>query len=96
VASSLWLATAKKHVRFAWSSLLRTFATSALLAAAAAAIPIAVAIALGWRSPQFAVTLAIAVPGSAAGFLAAAYLTKHPVWHEFKGAVAHAVSMLKR
>ena len=96
VSSGLWLYAAKRHVGFSWSALLLTFAKSAFLAAASVAIPVAVAIGLGWHSREIALTLAIALPGTAIGLLAAAYLAKHPVWHEFKGAVSHAASILKR
>ena len=44
ISSALWLYTTKQNVGFEWSALLRTFAKSALVAAAAAAIPFMVSV----------------------------------------------------
>jgi O-antigen/teichoic acid export membrane protein len=89
------LYVAKSQAGFGWASLLRTFATSALVAAAASVVPIAVSIAFGPRSPQILLTLAIAVPGSFAGFCVAAYLTRHACWDELARATSHVVSSLR-
>lgn len=87
VSSALWLYAAKRHVSFKWRDLGATLGKSAITAAAAGAIPLAVSLALGWRSTEFLATLLIAVPGAAAGFGAAAYLTRHPVWDELTRAL---------
>jgi len=88
ISSGLWLYTAKDHVRFDWTSLSQTLGKSAVIALAAAAVPLAASIALGWRSSEILVTLLIAVPGSALGFCAAANMTRHPIWDEMMRAVA--------
>ena len=96
VSSGLWLRAAQRHVIFPWPAILRTFAGSACLAIAAAAVPLTVAMFFGWRSTDIIVTLAIAVPGSAAGLLGVAYFMKHPVWEEVRRAITQAAALLRR
>jgi O-antigen/teichoic acid export membrane protein len=96
ISSALWLRAAREHMRFTWAALGRTFAKSAVVAAFSAAAPLVLAIAFGWRSNQVALTLLLAIPGSAAGFCVAAYATRHAVWKELASATSHLVSVIRR
>ena len=91
ISSGLWLYAAKDHVRFNWTSLSKTLGKSAVIAAAAAGIPLVVSIVLGWRSGNILATLVVAVPGAVAGFCVAAYVTRHAIWDE----ITHAVALLR-
>jgi hypothetical protein len=95
VASVSALYVAKPQARFDWAPLLRVFAASALLAAAASIVPVAVTIAFGPRPQQILLSLAIAVPGSIAGFCVAAYLTRHPCWEELLRAGSHLIASVR-
>ncbi len=88
VSSCLWLYAAKKHVRFTWPQLFKPLGKSAAVAGAAAGVPFAVSVILGWRSSDILVTLLVAVPGAAALFCAAAYATRHATWDEITRAIA--------
>jgi O-antigen/teichoic acid export membrane protein len=95
VASVSALYVAKPQARFDWAPLLRVFAASALLAAAASIVPVAVTVAFGPRPQQILLSLAIAVPGSIAGFCVAAYLTRHPCWEELLRAGSHLIASVR-
>ncbi len=91
LSSALWLYAAKQHVGFKWTSLFGGLGKSAIIAMATASIPLAVSMVLGWRASDILTTLLVAVPGAAAGFCAAAWLTRHAVWEE----IARARASLK-
>jgi O-antigen/teichoic acid export membrane protein len=87
ISSALWLHAAKRQVHFKWSDLAEALGKSALVTVGAAAIPIVVTLVLGWRSSEILLTLAIAVPGAAAGFCTVAYLTRHAISDEVTRAI---------
>lgn len=88
ISSVLWLYAAKDHVKFSWTKIFQTLGKSAVIAMAAAGVPLIVSIVMGWRSSDILVTLLIAVPGAAAGFCVAACMTRHAIWDEITRAVA--------
>ncbi len=85
VSSMLWLYAAKSIVGFNWPILFATLGKSAVIAVAAAVIPLLAALTLGWRSTDIVRTMLISVPGAAATFILAAYLTRHALWEEIAG-----------
>jgi O-antigen/teichoic acid export membrane protein len=82
VTAILWLNLAQREIGFEWSELFGIYGRSAVVAVATVVIPLATTLYLGWRSPSIVLTLAIAVPGGAAAFIAASCAVKHPIWSE--------------
>lgn len=85
LAAAVWLRIAQRELSFAWRDYWRGVGRSLVVAASAGVAPLAVLLVQGPVPASAALALAIAVPGAAAGFLAAAWAVHHPISDEFRG-----------
>ena len=72
----------KPIISFTWHDLHLILGKSALVACGSMAAPLAVSLWYGFRPESTLLPLALALPGAAVGFLAAARASRHPIWDE--------------
>lgn len=69
-------------ISFTWQDFRSALGKSGLVACGSMAVPLAVTLWYGFRPESALLPLALALPGAAVGFLAAARATRHPIWEE--------------
>ena len=69
-------------ISFAWQDFRSALGNSGIVACGSMAAPLAVSLWYGFRPESTLLPLALALPGTAVGFLVAARASRHPIWDE--------------
>jgi len=81
-SASLFMWLTQREIRFQWTSLRATLLRSGLVALCAALGPASALVAFGARPEEVVEPIAVGTLGSAVGFIAAAFLFRHPIREE--------------